>query len=105
MAIRTIFASPVLAFVILVAGITSATANATPNTTLDVIKDCCAPGNLLDMDGPGDQGSVSYNQDGNGDLRMTVRLKKSGVANAEYAVFLVCGPGTGEAHSDSCGPC
>lgn len=74
-------------------------------TKLDVFADCfwysgCMLFIPRDMRGPGDQGVVTYSQQpATGDLRIRVKLHKSGAFNATYRVFLVCGPG----HRESCG--
>lgn len=85
-----------------------AAAVGSPNVKLDLFRDCdiggCSPGNPLDMQGPGGQGFVNYNQDDSGDLRVVVHMMKSGAPNSTYTVFLVCGPGgIGTPHSESCG--
>ena len=81
----------------------------TANVKLDLFRDCdiggCTGANPLDMQGPGDQGFVNYNQDEyTGDMNVTVHLQKQGAPNESYTLFLTCGPGgIGTPHSESCG--
>lgn len=75
-------------------------ASAAANTKVDLVQDCstgCAE--TLDMAGPTGFGFINFNQNANGDLRMTVSVKNA-EPNTEYSgVFLVCGP----THASACG--
>lgn len=75
-------------------------AMATANTKLDLIQDVAAgPSGVLDMEGPTGYGFVNFNQNDQGDLRLTISLKNA-EPNTEYSgVFTVCGPD----HSSACG--
>jgi hypothetical protein len=70
------------------------------NTKVDLIQDV-APGGVgaIDMAGDTGFGFINFNQNANGDLRVTISLKNAS-PNTEYnGVFLVCGP----THATACG--
>lgn len=73
---------------------------ATPNTKVNLVQDCstgCAE--AVDMEGPTGFGFVNFNQNADGDLRVTVSLKNAEPNTTYSGVFLVCGP----SHASACG--
>jgi len=65
---------------------------ATPNTKLDMFQDVAPGGTTADADmvGPSGFGFVNYNQDEDGNLRITVVLKYA-EPDTEYTIYLVSG--------------
>ena len=69
-------------------------------TKVDLIQDVASGGvGVVDMDGPTGFGFVNFNQDANGDLRLTVSIKNAEPDTTYAGAFLVCGP----THALGCG--
>lgn len=94
--ISMLFALFVAAVFIFAPGPVSAAAN----TKVDLMQDCSTGcSEAVDMAGPTGFGFINFNQNANGDLRLTVSLKNA-EPNTDYSgVFLVCGP----THATACG--
>lgn len=75
-------------------------ASASASTKVDLVQDVASGGvGVLDMDGLTGFGFINFNQDANGDLRLTVSLKNADPDTEYNGVFLVCGP----THASACG--
>ena len=97
MKLKTVFSiSLLLVAVSLLPGSVAASAA----TKVDLVQDVASGGvGTLDMLGPTGYGFVNFNQDANGDLRLTVSLKNAEPNTNYHGVFLVCGP----THASACG--
>ena len=89
-----------ISLMVAVLAVTQRTAFASAATKVDLVQDVASGGvGAADMLGPTGFGFANFNQDANGDLRVTISLKNAEPNTTYLGAYFVCGP----THATGCG--